>query len=281
MKNNWTGERLETFVYNRDSTEHLHRYAIASDYIDDKVVLDIASGEGYGSNILSRKAKYVYGVDIDNTTVQLAKLKYKKNNLEFLVGTASGIPLEDDSIDVVVSFETIEHHDEHDKMMIEIKRVLKPEGLLIISTPDKLYYTDERNYNNEYHIKELYKQEFKDLISKYFKRIQLLSQKYVSGTSIIQEDNTANELRFFSGDYADISDVGINPLYLVALASDCFFNDQKITVFDGSLINNEIFNREKEKETDKIYNSNTYKVGHLILLPFKFLKMFFYKGSRR
>ena len=98
MKNNWTGERLETYIYSKDSIDHLHRYSIVSNYIEGKIVLDIASGEGYGSNIISEKAKFVYGVDIDETSIKDAKLKYKKDNLKFLVGSTSSIPIEDLSL---------------------------------------------------------------------------------------------------------------------------------------------------------------------------------------
>ena len=82
----WTGERLETFIYNRIAIEHLHRYAIASNHIKDKVVLDIASGEGYGTSLMSKIASFVYGVDVDEESIFQAKLKYKKENIEFLQG---------------------------------------------------------------------------------------------------------------------------------------------------------------------------------------------------
>ena len=92
MKKKWTGERLETFIYNRDAVDHLHRYAIASNFVEGKVVLDIASGEGYGSNLMSEKASFVYGVDIDESTIRKADKKYKKNNLKLLKGSTSAIP---------------------------------------------------------------------------------------------------------------------------------------------------------------------------------------------
>ncbi|MFV8325987.1 class I SAM-dependent methyltransferase [Flavobacterium sp. ZS1P14] len=271
----WTGERLETFVQSRDTIDHLHRYAIVLNYIKNKIVLDIASGEGYGSNIMSHVASFVYGVDIDNTIIKEAKLKYKKENLEFITGSASQIPLEDRSVDVVVSFETIEHHDKHDEMMAEIKRVLKPKGLLIISTPDKLYYSDERNFNNEFHIKELYKQEFTDLISKNFSEIQLLTQKYSNGNSLIQDEREHNDLQVFSGNYKEIMDIIISPLYLIAIASEDVFEKQKLTVFDGSQIINTHFNNQMNEFNSKVYSSNSYKLGHLVLLPFKILKKIF------
>lgn len=67
-KKNWTGERLETFVLNDSTIEHLHRYAIAKELAQGKHVLDIACGEGYGSNLLASSARFVDGVDIDQST---------------------------------------------------------------------------------------------------------------------------------------------------------------------------------------------------------------------
>ena len=75
------------------------------------------------------------------------------------------IPLDDDSVDLVISFETIEHHDKHHEMMAEIRRVLAPEGILMLSSPDKKYYSDIPKFQNSYHIKELYFEEFKDLVA--------------------------------------------------------------------------------------------------------------------
>jgi ubiquinone/menaquinone biosynthesis C-methylase UbiE len=262
---NWTGERLETFIYSRDAIEHLHRYAIAKGYVKNKVVLDIACGDGYGSNLMSEHALFVHGVDIDDKTVQEARLKYKRPNIEFTTGSTSAIPIKDSSIDVVVSFETIEHHDKHDEMMAEIKRVLKPGGLIIISTPDKLYYSDERNFNNKYHLKELYKREFGDLIANSFKQLQLLSQKYANGNSIIQEEKTQDDLLFFTGNYTAVHQKDIKPLYLIALASDQVFEVQKTTIFDGSSISQSEMIAELRK-------SDSFRVGHFILWPFKFLK---------
>lgn len=269
MKKNWTGERLETFINSRDTVEHLHRYAVATEYINNKIVLDIACGEGYGSNLMSEVASHVYSVDIDDATIQAARLKYNdKKNIEFIVGSASLIPIDSNSIDVVVSFETIEHHDKHIEMLEEIKRVLKPDGLLIISTPDKLFYSDARSYNNQFHIKELYKPEFKDLISIYFNNLQLLTQTYFSGNSILSEDSVENELQFFSGNYSRIEKYTIDPLYIIAIASNSEFLRQKKSVFEGS----KIVNIHIENQIKYIYNSKSYKLGSFILSPFKVLK---------
>ncbi|WP_395051088.1 class I SAM-dependent methyltransferase [Flavobacterium sp.] len=268
MEKKWTGERLETFINSRETIEHLHRYALASEYIKDKVVLDIACVEGYGSNLMIKKASYIYSVDIDEETMQVAKHKYKKSNLEFLTGSTSSIPLANNSIDVVVSFETIEHHDEHDEMVKEIKRVLKPNGLLIISTPDKLYASDSNEHHNEFHIKELYKHEFKDLISKNFDNVQLISQTYFSGSSLIDNESDKDQLQIYSGNFFEIESHTINPLYLIAIASDDNFLLQNKSIFEGS----KILNIHIENQIKSIYNSNSYRLGNYILLPLKFIK---------
>lgn len=266
MKKNWTGERLETFIYTRDAIEHLHRYAIVTAYCNNKVVLDIACGEGYGSAILSENAKRVEGVDIDAATVANAKLKYKKDNVNYTTGDATKIPFEDASFDVVVSFETIEHHNKHDEMMREIRRVLKPEGIVIISTPDKHYYSDVPNFKNKFHVKELYKDEFVKLITNYFPQNQLLTQRYYDGISIIQDADAKATLPVFAGDYSSVYSKDVNPLYLIAIATNAkTLEPQHVSVFEGSRI-------IEKQAADLVYNSNSFKLGSWLLSPFKFLK---------
>jgi 2-polyprenyl-3-methyl-5-hydroxy-6-metoxy-1,4-benzoquinol methylase len=137
----WTGERYVSQVTGEIQLEHVHRYLVAGEYAKDKDVLDIACGEGFGSAILARTARSVVGVDIAAEAVKHAAIRYRMDNVEFRQGSCSAIPLDSNSIDLVVSFETIEHHDEHLAMMVEIKRVLRPEGILIISSPDKKQYS--------------------------------------------------------------------------------------------------------------------------------------------
>jgi len=125
----WTGERFVPSLQGPIYYEHLHRYALALELVVDRTCLDIACGEGFGSSLLARKAKFVWGVDLDEACVNHARKKYVRNNLKFLAGSATKIPLEDHSIDVVVSFETIEHFGEHHAFMREIIRVLTPDGI--------------------------------------------------------------------------------------------------------------------------------------------------------
>ncbi|MFV8368168.1 class I SAM-dependent methyltransferase [Flavobacterium sp. LB2R40] len=265
MKKNWTGELLETHVFSRDAIEHLHRYSIVNKYISNKIVLDIACGEGYGSNLMALTAKRVYGVYIDKEVINVATNKYTKNNLSYQVGSVTEIPFEDNSIDVIVSFETLEHHDKHQEMMIEIKRVLKKEGLLFLSTPDKLYYTDKANFKNEFHVKELYKVDFLKLVNQYFSQTQFFTQKYLLSVSIIQDESDYNGLNIFSGNYNDIQQKNIEPLFLIAIASDVNYNLQIASIFEGSPI-------IKKQVSSEINKSNSFKLGSFLLFPIKKIK---------
>lgn len=268
----FTGERLVTNVYNGTTINHLHRYAIASNLIKGRIVLDIASGEGYGSNLMSTEANLVYGVDIDAEAIKNAKLKYNKNNLQFLEGSTSQIPLQDNSVDVVISFETLEHHDAHEEMMEEVKRVLKPQGVLLISTPDKHFYTDVRNYNNEFHVKELYKDEFVSLVSKFFENYKLYSQSYINGSSVILEDITRDSFEFYTGDYNKLNTTVSSPNFLITICSDHELQNISNSIFDGKHL---LENKNLNKKVKLVYDSNSYRLGNFILSPLKYLKRYF------
>ncbi len=184
---NWTGERLETFITNETMTEHLHRYALAMEFIAGKKVLDIACGEGYGTNLMAKKALHVTGVDIDNTSIENAKKKYTAGNIVFATGSVLKIPAPNNSFDVITCFETLEHISEQEEMLAELKRVLSPSGILLISTPDKKNYSDKTGYKNPFHKKELYEQEFKKLVSSYFPNTCFYRQNSYSGSMILNE----------------------------------------------------------------------------------------------
>ena len=217
----FTGERYVPEIHGNIELEHLHRYLFAGQAVAGKTVLDIASGEGYGSAILAQTAHKVTGVDISPEAVQHACKKYMAENLIFAVGSCSAIPLKNNSIDVVVSFETIEHHDDHQGMMIEIKRVLIPGGVLIISSPDKLEYSDKPAYKNQFHVKELYRDEFKTLLSANFKHHVIYGQRVVYGSAILSENGTSavTSYHLVGEELSTVSGVP-DAVYLVAVASD-------------------------------------------------------------
>jgi SAM-dependent methyltransferase len=163
-------------------------------FAEGATVLDIASGEGYGSALLGTVARRVIGIDIDEHSVAHAKSKYKDDNLSFVCGDCTTIPLLSDSVDLVVSFETLEHIIDHIKFFNEISRILKPDGVLVISTPDRVPYNEMIGSPNPYHLKELDRAEFKLLLRRHFKSVHLLGQCYLEGTLIdpLKGDSSEN-----------------------------------------------------------------------------------------
>lgn len=187
----FTGERFLPEVAGQIAFEHLHRYHVAAALCTGKRVLDVACGEGYGSNILRLATDDVTGVDIAEDAVAHARERYARDGLKFVVGSAAELPLPDGSVDVVVSFETIEHHDQHEEMLCEVLRVLRPGGLLIMSSPNKQYYTVEAEYHNPYHVKELFREELIALVSRHFTHVDIYSQRVVHGSLLVAEGGAA------------------------------------------------------------------------------------------
>lgn len=216
-----TGERVMTDNRTHTAAEHLHRYAIARQFVQGRTVLDIASGEGYGASLLASQAAFVYGVDVSSEAAAHAALKYRRENLRYLQGSATAIPLEDATVDLVVSFETIEHLREHDEMMAEIRRVLRPNGTLIMSSPDKRNYSDLTGYDNPFHLRELYSQEFQALIQKYFPYACFLLQRISYGSLVTPELPATGFVEYRGGFDVINAYAGLQQaVYNIAIASD-------------------------------------------------------------
>ncbi|TAE14829.1 MAG: methyltransferase domain-containing protein [Oscillatoriales cyanobacterium] len=221
-----TGERyLPNCMKGQIKYEHLHRYALSIELARDKKVLDIASGEGYGSASLSKFACSVVGVDIDSKSVEYANQKYgDRPNLEFVVGACEAIPLPSQSVDIVTSFETIEHHNKHEEMMQEIKRVLKPGGLVIISSPNRLTYSDLPEYSNPFHVKELYDYQFISLLNRHFKHVKIYGQRLATGSFVFPlKDPTQHSFKAYTFDDSEVNQKVCSleaPIYFIAICSD-------------------------------------------------------------
>ena len=167
----FTGERFLPSCSGEIAYEHWHRYAFARRFVAGKRVLDAACGEGYGSALLGAVAADVIGIDIDMATIDRARATYGDGKrTRFIASSCAGLPLPSASIDVVVSFETIEHLAAEDQlaMLTEFARVLTREGLLLMSSPNRRLYSDARNYVNPYHQRELYRDDLARLLAKRF-----------------------------------------------------------------------------------------------------------------
>ncbi len=141
--------------------EHTARYVFALPFVENKRVLDIACGTGYGLGFLKNTAKSVTGIDVDIVAAKQARSECDEK-ASVLLGDGTNLPFDDGSFDVVTSFETLEHLHARTVFLTELKRVLKPNGLLILSTPNA-NYTKPINGKptNPFHIFEYKPEELK------------------------------------------------------------------------------------------------------------------------
>lgn len=197
----FTGERYVPSLHGYVELEHRHRYHLASRLAAAKRVLDIACGEGYGSAILARTARHVVGVDIEESVVAHAHAKYASENTTFRVGRCENIPVPDHTIDLVVSFETLEHTCDQDQALAEFRRVLEPGGVLILSSPNRSYFLNANAPPNPFHVKELGLFELDSLMRRNFKHTRILGQRVAYGSVVapLQEKRTQIELFDING----------------------------------------------------------------------------------
>jgi len=175
----YTGERIvleaencrpESFTFN----EHISRYNFVRKFLRGKKILDIACGVGYGSKILHDAGSYeIYGCDISNESIKYAKNNFGDKNTNFQIMDAGNIGFKDESFDCIISLETIEHLQNYQMAFQEFYRLLKKDGMLIISTPNKNRFNRPKN---PFHYKEFTKDELIQFLNEYFSNVILYSQ---------------------------------------------------------------------------------------------------------
>ncbi len=224
----FTGERFMPECQREIWYEHWHRYAFALHLVEGKRVLDAACGEGYGSNLLAGKASSVCGVDISSQAIDHARSRYgDNNNLEFRVCDAVALDFPDKTFDVVVSFETLEHLDAQEALVAGFARVLTDEGILLISSPDKATYSDLAGFRNEFHVRELYREELLALLKPHFRSVRLFGQKLLFQSVLWTEDSAPGSVlaQTATAEGAVSSGFDVAPMYFVAVCSNQLLPD--------------------------------------------------------
>lgn len=219
----FTGER---FLPEREGEiwyEHWHRYALARQLGLHRSVLDVACGEGYGSAMLAESADRVVGVDISAEAIRHAGNRYgHQANLEFITASCDSLPFPDASFDLAISFETIEHIETQPAFIAELARVLRPDGVLLLSSPNKRLYSDAHDYHNEFHVRELYRNELEELLSETFPHRSWLGQKLLFHSAIWPENQAVAATEYLVADGGQIAAghcPSVEPMYYIVACS--------------------------------------------------------------
>jgi SAM-dependent methyltransferase len=171
----FTGERVVPGQVEPDLwNEHLARYVFAARFAAGRRVLDAGCGTGYGSAELARAAASVIGLDLSGEAIEWARRHYAAP--AFLNGSCAMLPFPAGAFDLVVAFEVIEHLHQQTSFLAECRRVLAPDGLLVVSTPNTLYYAEARADAgpNPFHEHEFEADEFEAALRAQFANVSLL-----------------------------------------------------------------------------------------------------------
>jgi SAM-dependent methyltransferase len=197
--------------------EHLARYWWASRFVSDKRVLDAGCGTAYGTEILAGAgASEVVGVDIDPGVVQVGRERLRAD-VSFEVADARDLPFADDAFDVVVCFEVIEHVEDPEAILDELRRVLRPEGLAAVSSPNRDVYPP----GNPHHKHEFLPDELAHALESRFAHVRLVRQHDWLGSGVLEDDVFGSE-----GEPSEavvrkaVGNVPGEELYTLALATD-------------------------------------------------------------
>lgn len=156
--------------------QHLMRYRFSLPFCTGKVVVDSGTGVGYGASMISEVAKHVYALDYDRDAINHAHGKYGSSRVSFLVGDATQLPLRNASADIVLNFEVIEHVLDHQGLLTETSRVLRQNGILVVSTPNTetaQLFRGKAGFTYDAHVSEVGLLDFRKELREYFADVRI------------------------------------------------------------------------------------------------------------
>lgn len=186
----FTGERVVPGQVDADLwAEHLSRYALAARWANAVRVLDIGCGAGYGTAELAAQARQATGIDLSPAAVAHARAAYPLANIRFLPASATALPFAGASFDLITAFEVIEHLTQWRDLLAEARRVLRPDGVFLVSTPNRNYYTESRGAAgaNPFHEHEFGFEEFRSALAEFFPHVNLLVQNHLEAFAFYKD----------------------------------------------------------------------------------------------
>ena len=217
----FTGERFTPESRGAIWYEHWHRYCVVAELARGRTVLDAACGEGYGSALIAREAAHVVGVDVGADAIAHARSRYSMPNLTYVQGSVTALPLAAASIDLVVSFETIEHLAEQREMLAEFRRALAPNGVLILSSPNRPVYNEDGDVTNAFHVRELDRSELKALLDDSFPNQAWYAQRVLAHSLLWSEREAETRASFdlLTDEGRTRRDTPAEPMYFVVVCA--------------------------------------------------------------
>ena len=265
----FTGERVIPGEVDVDLlNEHLARYAFAARLARGKTVLDAGCGAGYGSAELAKTARFVVGVDRAPEALNFARAHYGFPCLWFEQGSCEALPHGNAAFDLIVAFEVIEHLENWRGFLAEARRVLAPNGQFIVSTPNRLYYTESRGVTgaNPFHVHEFDFAEFQAELEAIFPNVALFLENHVEGVTFqpYESGNTVevrvdaaepapDESHFFVAVCANRPQLG-NPtfVYVPRAANVLRERERHIALLEGEVAEKDRWLAELQKEHEDL-----------------------------
>ncbi len=156
---------------------HLAAYEFASSYAKGKSVLEVGCGVGYGTNFLADYASCVEGIDVSKDAIEHCREKYNRDNLSFKKVEGLKLPFKDNTFDICVSFQVIEHINPEsvEEWLSEIKRVLNKDGTFLLTTPNKkLRLLPFQEPWNPHHKKEYDEEGLRQVLENIFPKVEIM-----------------------------------------------------------------------------------------------------------
>jgi SAM-dependent methyltransferase len=205
--------------------DRLTRYGFVQQYVRGKIVADIGWEQiGYGSRLLAKTAKSVEGLTNSPKAVSLASAAYSAPNVSFRKVELPELPYSVGYFDAVVAFGVVENLENPEDLVREAKRVLKKDGVLVISAIDKQSYTTDRDRTGIDGRREMYVPEFRELLERHFGHVHIYRQGAVAGGFVFPASEKVTGTLIQSARLSSTSaDLGVEPpttRFVIAVCSD-------------------------------------------------------------
>jgi len=178
----WKGERGVVLNIENHDEMLVKRYDFANLFNNCSLVLDLCCGSGFGAEILAKKAWRVDAIDKEADAIDFAKKFHDKGNIQWFVETFPPIFKKDKLYDLVVSHESIEHMEDDDAFLAEVKRVMSDDATLCMTTPQK-----NDKPPAKWHYREYSKEEYKKLLKKHFSDVFIIKFDHLKWMAVCRK----------------------------------------------------------------------------------------------